>query len=260
MCWSACVPGHLHWTGEPFMNRDFILNEIRRTAEANGGIPLGRRRFLKETGIKVSDWAGKHWVRWGDALREAGFQANVLQSSYTDDFVLGQFADVLVSLDRIPTVLELKLRTREDPNFPSHNTFGRFGTKADLLAHLHAYCLARPELKRAAELTVAYANQGKDANAESSKPSDLLESFGTVYLIKSGKYYKIGRTNALGRRERDLAIQLPDKAKTIHSIQTDDPVGIEAYWHRRFAARRKNGEWFELSAEEVSAFCRRKFM
>jgi hypothetical protein len=83
---------------------------------------------------------------------------------------------------------------------------------------------------------------------------------GFVYLIKSGRFYKIGRTNAAGRREREIALQLPEKATTIHVIRTDDPVGIEAYWHKCFEARRKNGEWFELSVADVAAFRRRKFM
>jgi len=81
-----------------------------------------------------------------------------------------------------------------------------------------------------------------------------------VYLLKVGKYYKIGRSNAPGRREYELAIQLPERGVTVHTIKTDDPVGIERYWHERFAERRKNGEWFELRREDVSAFRRRKFI
>ena len=37
-------------------------------------------------------------------------------------------------------------------------------------------------------------------------------TFGSGYFVKSGRYYKIGSTNAIGRREYELAIQLPEKA------------------------------------------------
>jgi len=64
------------------MNKQHILNEIIRTAKENNGIPLGRDRFERETGIKYSDWYGKYWARWGDAVKEAGLEPNKLQSAY----------------------------------------------------------------------------------------------------------------------------------------------------------------------------------
>ena len=51
---------------------------------------------------------------------------------------------------------------------------------------------------------------------------------------------------------------MPEKVAPIHYIETDDPAGVESYWHTRFAAKRKQGEWFALSPEEVRAFKRWK--
>lgn len=56
------------------MEKQHILDEIKRTAEANRGEALGVARFFQETGIKPADWHGRFWARWGDAVREAGFE------------------------------------------------------------------------------------------------------------------------------------------------------------------------------------------
>lgn len=76
--------------------------------------------------------------------------------------------------------------------------------------------------------------------------------------MKSGEFYKIGRSNAAGRREYEIGIQLPEKIKLVHEIRTDCPTTLEGYWHNRFAAKRKNGEWFDLDATDVRAFRSRK--
>ena len=150
------------------------------------------------------------------------------------------------------------MKARESVNFPSHNTFGRFGSKQHLINKLHAYCLSVGGFGDVAELCAPFVKDLPEEEPDDG--SEIEQQEGCVYLIRSGRFYKLGRTNSLARRERELAVQLPEIAETIHSIATDDASGIEAYWHRRFADKRKNGEWFELTNADVRAFKRRRFM
>ena len=234
-----------------------ILAEIRRVAEASGGVPPGKGRFFAEAGIKETDWLGKHWARWSDAIKEAGFIPNTLTPGYGEDFLLGKLASLAKELGHFPGRTEVQLKARGDGGFPAATTCQRLGLKHELAAKLKNYCEARA----GHEDVVGYcaALSGKPKEPETSE-SPAHEEFGYVYLLRSGRFYKIGRSNAVGRRERELAIQLPEKAALVHSIKTDDPPGIEAYWHRRFQDRRKNGEWFELKPEDLAAFKRRRFM
>ena len=240
------------------MKKKQILDEIKRTAELNNGIPLGKSRFLKETGIRESDWIGKFWLRWADAVKEAGYEPNTLQKAYDDNWVLERLGSLVRELGHYPVTAEIRMKAREDDTFPSHNVFSRFGRKAEVASALLTWCESNPGWDDVGAICAPLAEPAIEDEeiAEPNEPS----TYGYVYLIKSGKYYKIGRSNSPGRREYEIAIQLPEKVKTVHTITTDDPVGIEKYWHQRFADRRKNGEWFELRREDVSAFRRRKFM
>jgi hypothetical protein len=101
------------------MTKEFILKEIRRTAESNGGKALGRQRFIEETGIKEHDWKGKIWARWGDAVREAGYAPNELQAAFDDGHFLEQMALLIRDLGRFPVNMEMRLRKRADANFPN---------------------------------------------------------------------------------------------------------------------------------------------
>ncbi len=239
------------------MKREHVLDEIRRTAEANGGVPLGRAKFFRETGIKEADWFGKYWIRWGDALREAGFAPNKWQDAYSEEALIEKFIGLMRELGRFPLHGDVRLKRRSDPAFPSHNTFTRFGSKSQLASRIREYCSTRTGFDDVVQLCSEVRSRDESEPSENNVPDEVI---GSVYLLKSGRYYKIGKTNAIGRRERELAIQLPEKARTVHVIRTDDPSGIEAYWHTRFEAKRRYGEWFELDSSDVRAFRRRKFM
>src|SRR4051794_33274407 len=121
-----------------------MLGAIRRCAEANGGQPLGKERFARETGITESQWAGRYWLRWSDVVAEVGYSAGAMNAALPDDQVLGALAQLVQELGRFPVSNELRMRRRTDPAFPSPNVFGRFGAKADLAARLMEHCGGDP--------------------------------------------------------------------------------------------------------------------
>lgn len=234
------------------LSKNDILTEIRRTAKANNGIPLGRGRFEKETGIKPYDWE-KYWIRFSDAQREAGFEPNKLTSAYSNSYLIEKIIVLIRRIGRFPVYGDLKMESRNNPNFPNAKSF--FETKQQkraLAGKVIEYCESKQEYQDVVNICQSIAEQPvQDIN-----PNDLNYEIGEVYLFKSGHYYKIGKTNDTVRRGAELRIQLPEKMDLIHSIKTDDPSGIEAYWHNRFEVKRKNGEWFDLTSSDVKAFKR----
>jgi hypothetical protein len=239
------------------VDKEHILSEIRRTAEENGGKPLGRARFFKDTGIRESDWAGRYWARWSDAVQEAGLTPNQMKVRSDDLANMDRLAQETRRLGHLPTGRELRLRRQRDASFPSVGVFDRLGSKQMLAVSLAEYCEQQPDYADVLEI-VRPLLETKEEKLDSMPTESPAHGF--VYLLKAGSHYKLGRTNSVGRREYELGIQLPERAVKVHEIKTDDPVGIEGYWHRRFADHRANGEWFELTPADVSAFRRRKFM
>ena len=231
--------------------KDLILSEIKRIAAGNDGVAPGQNLFSKTTGISSAKWRGVYWLKWSDALAEAGFAANEWNSKLATDDVALKLAAFARQLGRLPTRTEIKMHRRSDPSFPSHSTVdNHFRTNADLNAALLDLAERDEEWGDLANFLVR-----PDANrVEVASTSD-----GFVYLLKSGQHYKIGRSEDIERRFREVRIALPEAVTLIHTIRTDDPSGIEAYWHRRFADKRANGEWFALTGADVKAFCRRTF-
>lgn len=239
------------------MKKETILAEIKRLAALNGGVAPGRLSLEAALGIPESAWRGVFWVRWSDAIREADLEPNQLTAAYSTEYMLNALAKLAIEVGHVPTEAELKMKCRQEPGFPYGKTLRRLGTKPERIALLFDYCRSHAGFEQAASYCAqALAALPKiDEDAPESTDGD-----GFVYLIRSGRNYKIGRTNDLERRERELSYQTVEKNVKVHSIRTDDPSGIEAYWLRRFADKRlrPDGEWFALTAKDVSAFKRRK--
>jgi hypothetical protein len=242
------------------MAKYHILEEIKRTAPENGGSPLGWRRFSVETGIKLDDLYQNSLARYSDACIQAGFAANKLTTARAEAELLEKYANLCLQIGRLPGRGDLRVKAHADKSFPHDATLKRaLGTRSELVIKLLASCQTDPNFGAVVELCKAF--KASDP-AESGEPKRAGEKIGYVYLIKHGsrREYKIGRTNNALRREGEISIELPEKVNPVHVITTDDPAGIEAYWHTRFKDKRKNGEWFELTAADVSSFKRRKFM
>lgn len=90
--------------------KDYIIQEIIRTAEENGGKPLGTQRFENETGIRKYDWFGKYWSKWGDALIEAGYNPNKFNESYNEEIFLGKLSYLIREIGKFPSIGEYILK------------------------------------------------------------------------------------------------------------------------------------------------------
>ncbi|WP_315783648.1 MULTISPECIES: GIY-YIG nuclease family protein [unclassified Bradyrhizobium] len=227
-----------------------ILSEIERLAEANGGQAPGVRAFESATGITEGTWRGLYWARWSDALAEAGYAANKFQGKSEADHILASFVEAARYYKRLPTIMEIRMFRRQREDFPNEKTIhSYFGSKEGLISNLRAWLEGRSGYDDIVQML------GQKVEAET--PTNSRE--GLVYLIKSGTHYKIGRSDELERRVKEIRIALPEAATLVHSIRTDDPAGIEAYWHRRFVDKRANGEWFKLTNADVAAFKKRRY-
>ena len=230
--------------------RKRIVGEIRRLAEA-AGKPPGKQAFARATGIQESAWSGRIWARWGDAVSEAGYEGNALQGRFDTADVLTAIVQACHHYGHIPTVAEMRLYRLTTPAFPSKGAVsGHFPTRADMVAALSQRTPDDPSLAAMLDKEIP-----KSAAPDAPAPT----SDGYVYLLKSGNFYKVGRSDNLERRVKEVRTALPEAVTLVHAIKTDDPPGIEAYWHKRFAQHRRNGEWFSLGNAELAAFKRRKF-
>lgn len=237
------------------MERADILEAMRRSAE--NGKPLGAARFEQVTGIARSDW-GHYWPRIGDVQREAGFEPNQKIAAYDDAFLFERIIELTRELGTYPTDRDRRVKAHSDHGFPSHRVFDRLGNRAQFISKLAAYCADKPEHADMVALLEPLVSTSTSAGTDSTESTGTARH-GFVYLLRGRPgQYKIGRTDSPGRRHFELSAGASTELDLVHKIETDDPEGVEHYWHRRFDDKRIRREWFKLSAADVKAFKRWK--
>ena len=237
------------------MTKENILSEIRRIANESGG-KVGLRAFVAASGIPEKRFLGKYWATWNEAVGEAGIATSIFSQPRTEvSSVIAAFAALVERLEKWPTEIEMTLERRRNSSFPSMTVFRRLAKETSLASRLVEYCAVHESLSAAAQIS------NERVEAEKGEPifPGRAPISGYVYMMRSGRRYKIGHTNSPTRRHREVRLDLPDPTSLVHSIETDDPPGIEAYWHRRFGSKRiRDTEFFTLDATDIAAFKRRK--
>jgi len=97
-------------------------------------------------------------------------------------------------------------------------------------------------------------------NGSTTRPNTTT-NVGYVYLKYSPslRLYKIGKADDPVKRGVGISLLLPEDLISKHHIKTDYPYPLEKYWHQRFRAKKKKqGEWFDLDADDIKSFKKRK--
>jgi len=184
------------------MEKEHILKEIKRTARENGDTALGARKFFSLTGIRESDWRGKYWARWRDALIEAGFSPNQYNVAYGEEYLISKLATLIKEIGRYPVQAELRMQSRKDADLPSQNAFRRLGSKSEIATKIIDFCRKQTGYDDVIQIC---SSSCIDSDKTSTIKDDSYDEkeFGYVYLMQSGHYYKIDRSNAVGRRKAE---------------------------------------------------------
>ena len=210
---------------------------------------MGQGRFQKETGISLFH-VSKYWPKYSDAIVEAGFKPNEPWVRYDDELLIKKSIEKIRKYGRYPSLNELFVEFNKGDDFPFHIFKKR--SQPYMVGKIVEYCkdkLGYEDIIQACNPIIEKLNKKEDVGGVNTD-----QVAGEVYLMKSGRYYKIGKTDDVLRRGREINIQLPEKTDLIHTIKTDDMNGIETYWHQRFNSKRKKGEWFGLDSSDVRAF------
>jgi hypothetical protein len=93
---------------------------------------------------------------------------------------------------------------------------------------------------------------GKELRRRWNEPDGYLYVLGGE--LGGVKVYKIGHAGVLSNRIAQIRPQLPFPVEVVYAFKCEHRIDAETYFHRRFAQKRMEGEWFKLDEEDLGEF------
>jgi hypothetical protein len=241
------------------MDRESVKTQIERTVAANDGKPLSTKAFFERTNLTESALQRAGLPDYPTALEAFGYQRNERSQLLSDDQLFEPLAQLVRRLGRFPKRREFRVERYQNDSFPGGRNYSRRGKQEPLDIALVNWARTKESFQDVVRILDS-ASSTKKRDGIAKRPRKIINGY--VYLMRygRGKDYKIGFTENVARREAQLDMISPSDVRIVWKIETDDPKGIEEYWHKRFKDRRLGTkEVFRLTAEDIAAFKRRKY-
>ncbi len=233
------------------LTKEFIADAYRRRCQTEGRV-LGERAFMRKTGLPVWHWR-HYWPSWAEFQADMGFAPNSRKERIPKELLLRRCAELALELDKLPTKKDMDRCRERDPSFPDYGTHLRLGRAPQRLQMLEAFCRSKSEFARVLELI------SEERARHMGRERDTEGFEGIVYLARAGDCHQIIHECATGKRLRRIAALVSYAPGTLHVIDTDDPIGVEQYWRKRFRSRRAGRKGYHLTFADIRAFQRRKY-
>ena len=243
------------------LTKEEVIKELQKIAKENRGHTPSQIVFREKTGFGQHDLHKYSWTNYGDLCEEAGLSRNIFDKTKFDRKDLCRiFIKIIREKEKWPRRADLDIKHLNDPKFPASVTFYKqlgLVKTGDLSRSILEYVKDKQGYKDVINICNLELEKRKDSDEPEGVGSEQI-THGWVYLIKHGSRneYRIGSTTNPMRRLGENRIELPEGAEPIHSIETTDETGVEAYWLNRFKPKRMNGDWFNLSRADVKEFKR----
>jgi hypothetical protein len=245
------------------ISRDEMIAFVQRSARANGNRPLGERAFFADTCLNRRDLWDVGVRSYGDLCELAGYSRNRLQTQLEPNRLLEALAVLTAEIERYPDHTDREIARRKNNAFPSYEAYRTAQSKNGPLANqLLEWCRTRPAHAAAHRIVKEYVSRQDTAPASAHRRGKVVTGY--VYLMRygtRGRKYKIGKSEDPPRRHSQISGMVPQELSIVHVIETDDPIGIEKYWHQRFDEKlvTNKKEIFQLEPGDIAAFKRRKY-